>query len=87
MYTENQIYDLIAAHVADISSDVQHGPITRSSMLSPLGMDSIGRAELIARMLEELSLTAPAYEFYQANDLGELAAIFAHKLKEKRISA
>ncbi|MBG6133262.1 acyl carrier protein [Aquimarina sp. EL_43] len=52
-------------------------------MLSPLGMDSIGRAELIARMLEELSLTASAREFYKANNLGELAALFANKLKEQ----
>ena len=85
--TEDQIYDLIAAHVADISCDVAHGPITPASMLSPLGMDSIGRAELIARMLEELSLTVPAYEFHKANDLGELAAIFASKLEERQISA
>ena len=80
---ENHIFDLIAAHVADISSDIEHAPITPSSMLSPLGMDSIGRAELIARMQEELSLTIPANEFYQANNLGELAALFAYKLQEK----
>ncbi|WP_040497614.1 phosphopantetheine-binding protein [Fulvivirga imtechensis] len=85
--TENHIYDLIVAHVADISSGVEHGPITRSSMLSPLGMDSIGRAELIARIQEELSLAIPAYEFHQANDLGELAAIFASKLAERQKSA
>ncbi|UII31910.1 phosphopantetheine-binding protein [Fulvivirga ulvae] len=85
--TENHIYDLIAAHVAEITADVEHGPITRASMLSPLGMDSIGRAELIARMQEELSITVPAYEFHQANDLGELAAIFASKISEMQKSA
>lgn len=85
--TENHIYDLIVAHVNDITADVEHGPVTRSSMLSPLGMDSIGRAELIARMQEELSLTIPAYEFHQANDLGELATLFASKLQERQKSA
>ncbi|WP_109851304.1 phosphopantetheine-binding protein [Aquimarina sp. AU58] len=80
---ENDIFDLIATHVADISLDIADGPIIRSSMLSPLGMDSIGRAELIARMLEELSLTASAREFYKANNLGELAALFVNKLKEQ----
>ncbi len=80
---ENDIFDRIAAHVADISFDIDHGPIIRSSMLSPLGIDSIGRAELIARMLEELSLTDSAREFYKANNLGELAALFANRLKEQ----
>ncbi|MGS2738237.1 phosphopantetheine-binding protein [Sinomicrobium sp. M5D2P17] len=80
---ENHIFDLIVAHVADISADIDHGPITRSSMLSPLGIDSIGRVELIARMLEELSLTDPTYEFYKAANLGELAILFTHKLREK----
>lgn len=79
---ENYIFDRIAAHVNEISADVEHGPVDRSSMLSPLGMDSIGRAELIARMLEELSLKVSANEFYEANNLGELAALFARKMQE-----
>ena len=84
--TENEIYDLIATQVAEISSGIDHAPITRSSMLSPLGIDSIGRAELIARMVEMLSLNVPAHEFYEANNLGELAAIFARKLKMQQTS-
>ena len=82
--TENEIYDLIATQVAEISSGIDHAAITPSSMLSPLGIDSIGRAELIARMLEMLMLTVPPYEFYEANNLGELAAVFARKLKEQQ---
>ena len=86
MYTENEIFDLIATQVAEISDGIDHAPITRSSMLSPLGIDSIGRAELISRMSEMLSLSEPPYEFYEANNLGELAAIFARKLKRQQTS-
>ena len=81
--TENQIFDLIVTHVVDITTNVNFEMIKHSSMLSPLGMDSIGRAELIARMKEDLSLNVDAEEFYKANNLGELAFLFVKKLKEK----
>ena len=79
---ENEIFDLIATHVADISSGVQREKIVRSSMLSPLGVGLIGRAELIARIQEELSLDGSTQDFYKANNLGELASIFEQKLKD-----
>lgn len=79
---EKHIFDLIVTHVIEISPDIKHEPITPSSILSPLGMDSIGRAELIARMMDELSLSEPMAEFYKANNLGELASLFALKAKK-----
>lgn len=82
----DKIFEMIVDNVKDITADIQHEPITRSSMLSPLGMDSVGRAELIERMLEELSLSAPRFEFHQANNLGELAEMFAKKLEERNLS-
>jgi acyl carrier protein len=54
MRNVDEILELIAEQVAVISSHIAHEPITPGSMLSPLGMDSIGRAELIERMLEIL---------------------------------
>ena len=79
----DEMFRLLADYVKEMTSDVNHEPITRTSMLSPLGLDSIGRALLIERMMETLQLSAPRYEFYQANNLGELAEIFAAKLGEK----
>lgn len=81
----DEIFELIVENVADIISGIDHGPITRSSMLSPLGMDSVGRAELIERMIETLALTTPRFEFHQANNLGELADMFAKKIEEKKL--
>ena len=85
MRNADEIFELIAEQVADISSHIAHEPITPNSMLSPLGMDSIGRAELIERMLEILDLNESRFHFHEANNLGELAEMFEKKIKEKEI--
>src|SRR5688572_27727795 len=85
MRNADEIFELIAEQVADISSHIDHEPITPGSMLSPLGMDSIGRAELIERMLEILKLNESRFQFHEANNLGELAEMFEKKLKEREI--
>lgn len=82
----DKVFKVIAAYVEEISTDVEHGRITPDSMLSPLGLDSVGRALLIEVMLERFGLSVPRFEFYQANNLGELAEIFARKLREKEMS-
>ena len=83
MRNSDEIFELIAEHVADITSHIEHGPITPGSMLSPLGIDSIGRAELIERILETLKLTESRFYFHNANNLGELAELFNKKLQER----
>jgi polyketide biosynthesis acyl carrier protein len=85
MRNVDEIFELIAEQVADISSHIAHEPITPRSMLSPLGMDSIGRAELIERMLEILNLKESRFHFHEANNLGELAELFEKKLRETEI--
>ena len=85
MKNVDEIFELIAEQVADITSHIAHEPITHGSMLSPLGMDSIGRAELIERMLEILKLNESRFHFHEANNLGELAEMFDKKLKEREI--
>lgn len=85
MRNVDEIFELIAEQVADISSHIEHEPITPGSMLSPLGMDSIGRAELIERMLEILKLNESRFHFHEANNLGELAEMFDKKLKEREM--
>jgi polyketide biosynthesis acyl carrier protein len=78
-----EILKIIAFHIAEIVPELNNEPIERDSMLSPLGLDSIGRVELIARMLDELDLKAPHAFFYKAHNLGELADLFAEKLSYK----
>lgn len=85
MTNADEIFELIAEQVADISSHIAHEPITPGSMLSPLGMDSIGRAELIERMLEILELNESRFHFHEANNLGELAEMFDKKVREREL--
>jgi polyketide biosynthesis acyl carrier protein len=74
-----QILQLIAVNITQIVPGLENDHIERDSMLSPLGLDSIGRVELIERMLEELDLKVPQQVFYSAHNLGELADLFAQK--------
>lgn len=78
---KSQIFELIVKYVTEITQGVDNKNIGPGSMLSPLGADSIGRAELIEKMLETLNLDAPRYEFHAANNLGELADMFVEKIR------
>jgi polyketide biosynthesis acyl carrier protein len=75
------IFELIVHNMRDIVPGLENEHIERSSMLSPLGLDSIGRAELIEMTLESLGLNAPRHEFHAAHSLGELADLFASRMK------
>jgi polyketide biosynthesis acyl carrier protein len=81
----SQIFELIALNIRQIVPELNNEYIARESMLSPLGLDSIGRAELIEKTLEDLDLKVPRYEFHIAHNLGELADLFASKLSAQKI--
>lgn len=78
--SSNQIFELIVLNIRDIIPGLENEDIGRNSMLSPLGLDSIGRAELIEKTLEDLGLRAPRNEFHSAANLGELADLFARRV-------
>jgi polyketide biosynthesis acyl carrier protein len=79
------IFKLIVLNIEQIVPQLNTGNIDRNSMCAELGLDSIGRAELIEITLEELGLQAPRPEFHTAHNLGELSDLFARKLKEKNL--
>ena len=76
-----QILELIAVNIRQIVPGLENEYVGRDSMLSPLGLDSVGRAELIEKTLEDLGLNVPRYEFHSAHNLGELAELFAKRLE------
>ncbi|HVI45323.1 MAG TPA: acyl carrier protein [Chitinophaga sp.] len=78
------IFTLITSNLRQILPGLGDKQIERSDMLSPLGADSIARAELIEQMLEDLQLQVPRFEFHSATNLGELADLFCQKLEEKQ---
>lgn len=85
--SSSQIFELIVANIREIVPGLHNDHVERDSMLSPLGLDSIGRAELIEKTLEDLDLTVPRQEFHAAHNLGELADLFASKLSVRKLQA
>jgi polyketide biosynthesis acyl carrier protein len=80
MKSSEEILNLLIGNIEEILVGFDNNVIDRNSKLSPLGLDSIGRAELIEMTLENLDLNLPRNDFYSANNLGELADIFLSKL-------
>ena len=78
-----EIFKLIVNNLREIIPGLENESIGRESMLSPLGADSIGRAELIEKTLEDLGLHMSRFGFHIAGNLGELADLFASSLSSK----
>ncbi|UCJ09798.1 hypothetical protein KTO58_11530 [Chitinophaga pendula] len=74
--TTTEIFRLLVINLSEIIPYAGDKEIDRSDMLSPLGADSIGRAILIEKTLEDLHLNVPRPEFHSATNLGELADLF-----------
>ncbi len=81
MKTSEQIFEVILGNLKIIDPDLCDKEINRKSKLSPLGLDSIGRAELIEMTKESLGLEIPRHELHSASNLGELADCFVNQLK------
>lgn len=77
--TAAEIFNLIVHNLIEIIPPVGDAQISRSDMLSPLGADSIGRAFLIEKTLEDLHMNIPRSEFHCAGNLGELADLLYEK--------
>lgn len=72
---------ILKMNLCEINPHSSTEGITRGSMLSPLGLDSIGRAELIEKTLENINLkVGTRIEFHTANNLGELSDMLSEKL-------
>lgn len=78
--TSEEILLIVEANIREINPGLDGIEITRSSMLSPLGLDSIGRAELIEKTLEDINLKISRFEFHAAQNIGELSDMLSQKL-------
>jgi polyketide biosynthesis acyl carrier protein len=75
-----EIFALIVFNIREMVPGLAREQVRPESKLSPLGLDSVGRAELIEKMLEDLQLNVPRQEFHSAKDLEELAQLFAKRV-------
>ncbi|MCW3465908.1 acyl carrier protein [Chitinophaga nivalis] len=79
--TPASILDIIATNIRQIVPGLEQVNISREDMLSPLGLDSVGRAELIEKTLEDLDLRVSRFDFHSAANLGQLADLLYQKLE------
>jgi len=79
--TSDKILMILKMNLLEINPYSSSEKITRESMLSPLGLNSVGRAELIEKTLENVNLKIKTRnEFHTANNLGELSVMIYEKL-------
>lgn len=75
-----KILHLIRKHTREIAPELEEAPLDETDSLKNLGIDSVNRAEIIMMVMEDLSLNIPRIELAGANNIGELADLFAGKL-------
>jgi polyketide biosynthesis acyl carrier protein len=80
---KEQIFNIIKKHTCEIAAELEKEPISPTDSLKNLGIDSVNRAEIIMMVMEDLSLNIPRIELAGANNIGELADIFAEKLEAR----
>ena len=81
----NEIFELIASNLSGIIHDLDKEAIMHESKLNLLGANSVDRAELIEKTLEDLKLQVDRFEFHSASNLGELAKMFFERMKVKSL--
>ena len=74
------ILKIIKKYTREVAPELEEVPLERTDSLKNLGIDSVNRAEIIMMVMEELSLNIPRVELAGAQNLGELADLFAAKL-------
>lgn len=76
-----QIFNLIKKYTREVAPELEEVPLEGTDSLKNLGIDSVNRAEILMMVMEELSLNIPRIELAGAQNIGELADIFAAKLE------
>ncbi len=77
---KEKVLELIIKYTREVAPELEQVPLGPTHSLKNLGIDSASRAEIIMMIMEELSLNIPRIELAGANNIGELAEIFAAKL-------
>lgn len=80
-----EIFEIVKSNLRQIVPDLENELIEYKSKLCLLGGNSITRAELIEKTLEDLKLNADRFEFHCANNLEELVMMFSEKMNMKSV--
>ncbi|OEK09348.1 hypothetical protein A8C32_11550 [Flavivirga aquatica] len=79
------IFNLIANNLKVILREIELKDINYDSKLCLLGANSVDRAELIEKTIEDLRIDVDRFEFHSASNIGELTDLFFEKIKKQPI--
>ena len=79
---KKKVFELIEKYTCELTPELKGISIEPTDSLQNLGIDSVNRAEIVMMVMEDLSLNIPRIELAGAQNIGELADLFAAKLEE-----
>lgn len=80
--TKEETFELIKKQTQEVVPELSDVDIKITDSLKDLGANSVDRAEILMMTMEELSLDIPRVELYGAQNIEELAVMFADKINE-----
>jgi polyketide biosynthesis acyl carrier protein len=76
MITSELVLKEIRHTVCEVVPQVSPETVVQEARLADLGCNSIDRADIVAQVMERLSVVVPVSEFHSGLTIGELADIF-----------
>jgi acyl carrier protein len=76
----SRVLKTIAGNVAQIMPDVDAGRVSLDGRLADYGCNSIDRADIVWKTLEDLELDIPVVEFAAVTDIRSLAELLCSHL-------
>jgi polyketide biosynthesis acyl carrier protein len=74
--SEETIMTTIRRTVCAVVPEADADLVAPGRRLAELGCNSIDRADIVTRVMEELAITVPVWEFGSGHDVGTLIGIF-----------
>nr|ASV46893.1 hypothetical protein [uncultured bacterium] len=81
--TENRVLRVIAANVAEIMPNVDASAVSIDGRLADYGCNSIDRADIVWKTLEDLQLEIPVVEFSGVSDIRGLTELLCRHLEAR----
>ncbi len=78
---KDEVFALIASTVSETLPGVEAQDLRESDSMADLGADSMVRAEIVMRVLEQMDLDIPLIETHGPRNLGELAETLSAKCR------
>ncbi len=80
--TKEEAFELIKKQTIEIVPELADVDIKITDSLKDLGANSLDRAEILMFTMDELELDIPRVELFGANNIEELAVMFADKVND-----